>query len=264
MGRRYVGNRILPMAFYDLTDDNLGCQARLGIAWIRRIPPLRLKCLRETGLREMATLVAAIMAAALGQEPPRHRPSDAAWRHNEIMHKIILQKKVFSLLLTLGITTAPESRLPVRPVYTKSFIYLWLKKRGGGFEKSAFGPAFALNLMVYRRLHLPHANARTDKRRWQRVAIPVPVFVRGIDELGKDFLEFSTALNISRGGALLATRRYLPPASIISLQIPPPPFPSQSLPRPVVGSLEAKVVQVRQASRYYLSGLSFTTPLAAE
>jgi PilZ domain-containing protein len=111
---------------------------------------------------------------------------------------------------------------------------------------------------------VPHVNSRTEKRRYQRVALPVPVFVRGTDEWGKEFLEFSTALNISRGGALLATRRYLAPSAVISLQIPPPPFPSQSLPRPVVGNLEAKVVQVRPANRYHLSGLSFIHPLNAD
>lgn len=144
------------------------------------------------------------------------------------------------------------------------FIYLRIQLLGGGLNERVFGPTLAGNLIVYRGSHLPQAYARIENRRWQRVAIPVPVFVRGIDELGKDFLEFSTALTISRGGALLATRRYLPPGSIISLQIPPPPFPSQSLPQPVVGSLEAKVVQVRQASRYHLSGLSFSRPLAAD
>jgi len=111
---------------------------------------------------------------------------------------------------------------------------------------------------------LPQSHARTEKRRWQRVAIPVPVFIRGTDELGKDFLEFSTALTISQGGALLATRRYLPPGSTISLQIPPPPFPTQSFPQPIVASLEAKVVQVRPASRYHLSGLSFAHPLQGD
>ncbi len=111
---------------------------------------------------------------------------------------------------------------------------------------------------------MPQVSVRTEKRRWQRVSLPVPVFVRGTDELGKDFLEFSTALNISRGGALLATRRYLAPSATIVLQIPPPPFPSQSLPQPVVGSLEAKVVQTRPSNRYHLSGLSFTHPLSAD
>lgn len=120
------------------------------------------------------------------------------------------------------------------------------------------------DLQSCRRLTLPQGNSRTEKRRWQRVALPVPVFVRGTDELGKEFLEFSTALNISRGGALLATRRYLAPSAMISIQIPPPPFPSQSLPQPVVGNLEAKVVQVRPANRYHLSGLSFTHPLSAD
>jgi PilZ domain-containing protein len=127
-----------------------------------------------------------------------------------------------------------------------------------------FGPMVAEAFVDLRRITVPQANSRTEKRRYQRVALPVPVFVRGTDELGKEFLEFSTALNISRGGALLATRRYLAPSAVISLQIPPPPFPSQSLPQPVVGNLEAKVVQVRPANRYHLSGLSFTHPLAAE
>jgi hypothetical protein len=99
----------------------------------------------------------------------------------------------------------------------------------------------------------------TERRRWQRLPLPVPMFLRGVDERGKEFLEFSTALNISAGGALLATRRYLPRSSKISVQIPPPPFPRQQF---KARSVKARVVQVRNSERYHLCGLVFSRPLA--
>lgn len=109
---------------------------------------------------------------------------------------------------------------------------------------------------------MAEAMTGADRRRWKRLPVPVPMFIRGVDERGKEFLEFSTALNISAGGALLATRRFLPRSSKISLQIPPPPFPRQAFPQHVVRNLKARVVQVRNADRYHLSGLSFTRPLS--
>lgn len=97
-----------------------------------------------------------------------------------------------------------------------------------------------------------------ERRRWQRLAVPVPMFIRGLDERGKEFLEFSTALNISAGGALLASRRYLPSNSKISLEIPAPPFPKRLL---EARSVKAKVVQIRNSDRYHLCSLAFSRPL---
>ncbi len=112
---------------------------------------------------------------------------------------------------------------------------------------------------------VPDRKSRTEKRRWQRIALMMPVFVRGSDELGKEFLEFSTALNVSRGGVLLATRRYLQPSTRVSLQIPESPIPSAILPQPVLSNIAARVVNTRptQSRGYHLSGLSFSHPLAA-
>ncbi len=112
---------------------------------------------------------------------------------------------------------------------------------------------------------MPHKKLQTEKRRWQRIALPIPVFVRGSDELGKEFVEFTAAFNVSRGGALVATRRYLPPAQRVSLQIPQLPFLTAILPQSVVSNIEARVVNVRptQGSRSHLSGLSFRHPLRA-
>ena len=58
------------------------------------------------------------------------------------------------------------------------------------------------------------------KRMWQRLPLAIPVFVHGQDEEGVQFTEFSTAMNISAGGATLAIRRYLRPAMKICLEIP--------------------------------------------
>ena len=48
-----------------------------------------------------------------------------------------------------------------------------------------------------------------ERRGWERLPISIPFFVRGSTAAGEEFLEFATALNLSAGGVLLATRRYL-------------------------------------------------------
>jgi PilZ domain len=85
------------------------------------------------------------------------------------------------------------------------------------------------------------------------------MFIRGVDERGRKFLEFGTAVNISAGGALLASRRFLPNDTKISLEIPPPPFPRE---KPKARNLRAKVVHVRNSERYHLCSLAFSKPLA--
>jgi len=109
------------MAFYNVTDVNLGCQGvvgqfavaalyerrrcrgintgghrpplklthyvsrgQLGIAWVHRIPTVRLKFLNERHLREMATLARPIMGAAwewTGPTSPIRCGVAAQWNH---------------------------------------------------------------------------------------------------------------------------------------------------------------------------------------
>jgi hypothetical protein len=89
------------------------------------------------------------------------------------------------------------------------------------------------------------------------------MFIRGVDEQGKDFLEFSTAINISAGGALLVTRRYLPSLSKISVEIPPPALPKHmSSQSAKARNIKAKVISVTLSDRYHLCGLSFSRPLS--
>jgi PilZ domain len=109
---------------------------------------------------------------------------------------------------------------------------------------------------------VPETITSAERRRWQRLPVPVPMFIRGVDEQGKDFLEFSTAINISAGGALLVTRRYLPSSSKISVEIPPPALPRHmSAQSAKARNIKAKVISVTLSDRYHLCGLAFSRPL---
>ncbi|HZU45529.1 MAG TPA: PilZ domain-containing protein [Terriglobales bacterium] len=100
-----------------------------------------------------------------------------------------------------------------------------------------------------------------ERRKWQRLPLAIPVFVRGKNQEGKEFLEFSTALNISAGGALVAVRRSLNPSSSISLEIPSAPLASTAgLPR-AARTLRARMVRITHSEGYHLLGLKFSKPL---
>ncbi|MHB8652813.1 MAG: PilZ domain-containing protein [Terriglobia bacterium] len=100
-----------------------------------------------------------------------------------------------------------------------------------------------------------------ERRRSERLPLGIPVFVRGIDERGKEFQEFTTAFNISSGGALVATKRYLPSSSLISLEIPSAPLPNLEAPPVFIRNLPAQPVMVAHQEHCYLVGLKFSKPL---
>src|SRR2546430_12921575 len=110
--------------------------------------------------------------------------------------------------------------------------------------------------------NLNRRKPETERRKWPRLALAIPVFVRSRDEKGKEFLEFATALNVSAGGALVAVRRSLPLSAQVLLEIPSAPLPATtSLPK-ASRSLRAKAVRITHAEGYNLIGLKFTHPLA--
>ena len=100
-----------------------------------------------------------------------------------------------------------------------------------------------------------------ERRKWTRLPLAIPVFVRSRDEKGKEFLEFATALNVSAGGVLVAVRRSLPPSSQVLLEIPSAPLAATAaLPR-AARTLRARTVRVSHAEGYHLLGLKFSRPL---
>jgi hypothetical protein len=102
-----------------------------------------------------------------------------------------------------------------------------------------------------------------ERRGWDRLPISIPFFVRGTKTSGEEFLEFATALNLSAGGVLLATRRYLDPGTQISLEVPVALVNKAQLPRSV-SLLHATVLRCTPDRQYFLLGLRFDEPLLSD
>jgi c-di-GMP-binding flagellar brake protein YcgR len=100
----------------------------------------------------------------------------------------------------------------------------------------------------------------TERRRWSRLPLAIPVFVRARTE-GKEFLEFATALNVSAGGMLVAVRHVLSPDEEISVEIPSAALGTPcGLPK-AVRTLRARVQRTGHVEAYNLVGLKFARPL---
>lgn len=103
---------------------------------------------------------------------------------------------------------------------------------------------------------------KLERRRWDRLPLAIPLFVRGTDPNGEAFLEFSTALNISAGGLLLAMRRDLDCGASISLETPGSISHAQ-LPR-AAPFFHAIVLRSLPTRHYFLLGLQFDRPLLSD
>jgi c-di-GMP-binding flagellar brake protein YcgR len=109
-------------------------------------------------------------------------------------------------------------------------------------------------------------NGRTpevNRRRWPRLPLAIPVFVRSRTAAEREVLEFATALNVSAGGMLVAVRHSLASATQVSLEIPSAPLTASAGLPSVVRSLRAKVMRTQAEQGYNLLGLEFSHPLVA-
>jgi hypothetical protein len=100
-----------------------------------------------------------------------------------------------------------------------------------------------------------------ERRKWPRLPLAIPVFVRSRDDKGKEFLEFATALNVSAGGMLLAVRKGLPAAAEVLLEIPSAPMSGLTALPKTARNLRAKALRSNQAAGCHLLGLKFARPL---
>ncbi|HVN19329.1 MAG TPA: PilZ domain-containing protein [Dongiaceae bacterium] len=105
------------------------------------------------------------------------------------------------------------------------------------------------------------ARAANERRKWARLPLAIPVFVRSRDSKGKEFLEFATSLNVSAGGMLVAIRRALPAVAQIRLEIPSAPLVSTAMLPRAARTLSARTLRTTSADGYYLLGLKFQRPL---
>jgi c-di-GMP-binding flagellar brake protein YcgR len=99
----------------------------------------------------------------------------------------------------------------------------------------------------------------TDRRAADRLPLALPVFVRGTTAQGEEFLEFTTALNVSTTGMLVAMQRELPLRACVTLEMAAANAPGRS-----ARTLTAELVRVSNADGWRLCGFQFSAPLNAE
>ena len=100
-----------------------------------------------------------------------------------------------------------------------------------------------------------------ERRRWPRLPLAIPVFVRSQAETDKEFLEFATALNVSAGGMLVAVRRSIPSAAQVLLEIPSAPLAALAALPSVARNLRARVLRMQHGEGYNLVAVKFSRPL---
>jgi len=101
-----------------------------------------------------------------------------------------------------------------------------------------------------------------ERRRWDRLALTIPFFIRRTLPDGQELIEFATALNVSAGGVLLASRHDLDCGEMVSLEIPRPVAQSQLY--EVRTSLKAMTLRSIPTRHYFLLGMQFDPPLLVE
>ena len=94
-----------------------------------------------------------------------------------------------------------------------------------------------------------------------RIRLQVPVFVRGTDATGSEFIELTKTLNISAFGACIASQHLLRTNQTVHLSIPAPSPASNSLVPSQTPPILARVLRQDMAGDIRLFGLQFIHPL---
>ena len=99
-----------------------------------------------------------------------------------------------------------------------------------------------------------------ERRRSQRIHVQIPMFVRGADAAGSEFLDLTKTLDISATGACLASPRLLQDNQLLNLTIPAPPSPTSTLPAETP-PIQARVRRHRALEGIHLLGVEFVKAL---
>jgi hypothetical protein len=101
----------------------------------------------------------------------------------------------------------------------------------------------------------------SSTRRSPRIRLQVPVFLRGTDTSGAEFIELTKTLNISATGACITSAHILRPDQNVHLTIPAPSPASSSLVPSETPPIVAKILRQESMGEMRLFGLEFLRPL---
>lgn len=99
-----------------------------------------------------------------------------------------------------------------------------------------------------------------ERRRSQRIHVQIPMFVRGTDAAGLEFLDLTKTLDISATGAYLASPRAVRMNQVVNLTIPAPPSPSSTMPAETP-PIQARVRRHRADHGIHMIGVEFLRAL---
>jgi hypothetical protein len=108
---------------------------------------------------------------------------------------------------------------------------------------------------------LPARRVSEERRRFQRIHLQVPLFIRGRDAHGEQFLELAKTLDISALGALLTCQKSLVVNEIITLTIPAPSLTSSALVPAGMAPIQARIKRRKEAGDVHLVGVEFLKPI---
>lgn len=106
-----------------------------------------------------------------------------------------------------------------------------------------------------------NGNGHGERRKFQRIRLQVPLFIRGTDGRGVDFLELAKTLDISGLGARLISPRSLRHDDIISLTIPAPLPAAVGLGESGTPPIQARVRRLESSGEVELAAVEFLKPL---
>jgi hypothetical protein len=120
------------------------------------------------------------------------------------------------------------------------------------------GKDFPKTLLVSERDNMRLTPA--ERRRSQRIHVQIPMFVRGTDAAGLEFLDLTKTLDISATGAYLASPRAIRTNQVVNLTIPAPSPSSATLPAETP-PIQARVRRHRATDGIHLLGVEFLKAL---
>jgi hypothetical protein len=99
-----------------------------------------------------------------------------------------------------------------------------------------------------------------ERRHSPRIHVQIPIFIRGVDAAGAEFLDLTKTLDISATGGFLASSRLLRANQLLTLTIPAPSSPSSTF-LAETPPIQARVRRHQKADGIYLLGVEFLKAL---
>lgn len=103
--------------------------------------------------------------------------------------------------------------------------------------------------------------ASVQRRSSPRIRLQVPVFVRGADATGAEFIELTKSLNISATGACVTSTHILKHDQMVHLTVPAPSPSSSSVVPKETPPIAARVVRQDTLGDLRVFGLEFLRPI---